>query len=116
MRIPKLQKKIGAFLMGEEGKISKKKLMTTGLILSAAVGMILQTENASAWGPWCHDKGGHSSSSTGGSCVPAANKGYSHNNNVNESLEGGIVKVTHSHCGQYHHNSDDSGGSCLFNI
>ena len=41
-KIPKIKKKVSAFLVGEEGKISKQALMKTGAILSvAAAGTII---------------------------------------------------------------------------
>ncbi|MCB9361953.1 hypothetical protein H6504_00825 [Candidatus Woesearchaeota archaeon] len=42
MRIPKLKKKISAYILGEEGKISKQSMMALGSLLgTAAVGEIV---------------------------------------------------------------------------
>lgn len=47
--IPKLKKKINAFLTSEEGKISKESLLKTGVMLSAVVvGSVLAANNTSA--------------------------------------------------------------------
>ena len=45
MKLPKIPKKVSDFLIGEEGNISKEKLLKTGILLSA---LSLATESISA--------------------------------------------------------------------
>jgi len=114
MKIPKIKKKINAFLVGEEGKISKKKLMKTGLILSAAIGAIISSENAEAGFALCCSGAGteHDNTTRGGPCLPPANTGRDHNNvvhnnEIGEAEENGVIQVTHTHCGETHSNHSD---------
>ena len=44
VKIPKIKKSVKAFLVGEEGKISKKALMKTGALLTIAAGSAIQIE------------------------------------------------------------------------
>jgi hypothetical protein len=47
--IPKIKKKINAFLIGEEGKISKEALLKTGMVVTAfAVGSAIAASDAAA--------------------------------------------------------------------
>jgi hypothetical protein len=49
MRLPKIKKKVNAFLVGEEGKISKKSLLKVGAVLSTiALGSALSAEKTKA--------------------------------------------------------------------
>ena len=68
MRFPKIKKRIGNFLIEEEGKIDKNLLFKTGIISSAALlSMVLSSEDAFArlFG------GGHSSHSSHSEAVHA---------------------------------------------
>lgn len=47
-KFPKIKKKANAFLVGEEGKISKKEIIRGGVLLTGAAGVILGSESASA--------------------------------------------------------------------
>jgi len=40
MEIPKIKKKINAFLVGEDGKISKSKIISVGAMLAGVVAII----------------------------------------------------------------------------
>ena len=49
MKIPEIKKKINAFLVGEEGKISKKNVATIGVVLTGvAVSAALLSKTVSA--------------------------------------------------------------------
>ena len=81
-KIPKIKKKINAFLIGEEGKISKQSLFKTGVIL-----------------------GGLALSSTLIKGVDAA-----HGNTLNLNYNAGTGVGTASHHGN--HSSHGSHGNC----
>ncbi|MFO7711461.1 MAG: hypothetical protein R6V53_06855 [Candidatus Woesearchaeota archaeon] len=106
MKIPKVPKKVSAYLLGEDGKISKQSIMALGSFLgSVAIGSIL-AESVSA-GPktckgksdppdtndrnWCYDKE---------TSVSVGNQKYCHENNLSDFEYNDAtyqVKVTHSH-------------------
>ena len=49
VNIPKIKKKINAFLIGEEGKISKESLLKTSMVVTAlALGSAIASSNTSA--------------------------------------------------------------------
>lgn len=46
--LPKIKKKINAFLLGEDGKISKASVVSTGVLLLGATSLILNSKLADA--------------------------------------------------------------------
>lgn len=71
-QIPKLKKKINAFLTKEDGRISKDKLIKTGVLLGAvALASGLAVQDASA--------------------------GTTHGNSLGVSYSGGTATGTHGH-------------------
>ena len=44
MKFPKIKKKVNAFLLEEEGKISKKNMIRGGVVLGAAALALLQSQ------------------------------------------------------------------------
>ena len=44
MKFPKIKKKVNAFLLEEEGKISKKNMIKGGVVLGAAALALLQSQ------------------------------------------------------------------------
>lgn len=78
MPIPKIKKDLNSFLVGEEGKITKKSLIKTGSLLTAvALGSALAADQASA--------------------------GMEHDNDITFNRQGEGVSASHSH-----HASHDS--------
>ena len=100
---PTIKKKIKHFIENEEGKISKEKFITTGLIISA----LALSQNVSAGG----GKDGGSSSPTdsvnGGECNSDAGCTHGNSNHVNSltlSQSGVTGSASHSHCVGSHSN------------
>lgn len=92
--IPKLQKKISAFLVKEEGKISKEKILKAGILLGAVALASVKTANAS--------------------CPPAPpTNGEDHCNNLGITYNSGTATGTHEHEHGSHssHSSHGSHGS-----
>jgi len=84
-KIPQIKKKISAYVLGEEGKISKQSIMTLGAFLgAAALGGILSSKEV---------KGVHASS-------------YNHSNSLGLTYGGNTVTGTHTHSTS--HNSHSS--------
>lgn len=122
MKIPKVPKKVSAYLLGEDGKISKQSIMALGSFLgSVAIGSIL-AESVSAGSKtcsgksdppstddhnWCYDGStsikDDSPLAEGGDEGDPNNKGeskYCHENNLSDFEYNDAtyqVKVTHSH-------------------
>ena len=83
VKLPKIKKDVNAFLIGEEGKISKQSLMKAGVLLSAAtIGAISESDDASAH--------------------------YSHSNTISMSYGSWTVSSDHSNHGS--HGSHGSHG------
>jgi hypothetical protein len=81
--IPKIKKEVNAFLVGEEGKITKKSLLTAGAFLGAiSVGSALLSNGASA--------------------------AYSHVNSLTSTFDPSTNTLTGSHG---HHGSHSSHGN-----
>ena len=86
--IPQIKKKINAFLVGEEGEITKESLLKTGLVLSSiAIGSILASKEVLA--------GSHGE----------------HNNNLSVTAAGA---GSHGHA--YHASHGDHGSHCSGSI
>ena len=72
LEIPKIKKKVNAFLVGEEGKISKQSLLKAGAILGAiALGSVIASKGVSA--------------------------AVSHSNSLSLGYSGGTATATHAH-------------------
>lgn len=81
--LPEVKKKVNAFLVGEEGKISKKSLIKTGAFLGAiAVGSAVLSSSASAQA--------------------------THSNTISGSFDGATNTISGTHT---HHGSHSSHGS-----
>jgi len=114
-KIPKIKKKVNSFLLGEEGKISKKTLYKTGMVLSAiAISAEMAIKNAEA-----HDSHGNHSNSYNPDCsgCTAPNGGTCHESSVNLELDELKVQAisTHDNCLENHgnsHSSHDQHQSC----
>ena len=93
-KIPKLKKKINAFLVEEEGKISKQSLLKTGILLTtAAVGTAVAAKKVSA----LHTSGGTQ---------------VFHDNGMAIRSTGHSVSANHGHHGSHaSHGSHSSHGS-----
>jgi len=57
--LPKIKKRINAFLVGEEGKISKQALITTGAFIGAAVFSTIISSKPSVADHSSHDNHGN---------------------------------------------------------
>ncbi|MGM5488449.1 MAG: hypothetical protein ACQESG_05860 [Nanobdellota archaeon] len=105
MKLPKVPKKISAYLMGEDGKISKQSIMALGSFLgSAALGSLL-SESVAAKPKvctWCYGQQttvSDDNPSAEGQQNPVESK-YCHENNLSDFEYNDAtyqVKVTHSH-------------------
>ncbi len=90
-KLPKIKKSVNAFLVGEEGKISKDSLVKAGLLLSAyAIGAALASK----------DIAGHTNHISHGNDLGAKNEVLTGINNLNR------VSAAHGH-----HASHGSHGS-----
>ena len=99
--IPKIKKKINAFLVGEEGKISKQSLLKVGAMLGgAALGTVLSARKAYA---------GHSSSDSTCDRCEASND-VCHGNLLGVTSTGATIESSHEHCIETH-SSHRSHGS-----
>ncbi|MBW2979908.1 hypothetical protein KY360_00645 [Candidatus Woesearchaeota archaeon] len=118
MKIPQLKKKVNAFLIGEEGKISKESLLKVGALLSgAALGIALASKKAYA------NHVSHSQASDGActtaadDCVPdttvICNGNTYHGNSLTVYTTPSSVNAEHAHCIETHnsHSSHSSHGS-----
>jgi len=109
MDIPKIKRRITSFLVGEEGKISKKALISGGAILSSAVLASLSVKDVQA---------GHNDYVQPDCPNVHAKDGQSlHYNALNINVQtdptSGGGTSTHDHCIETHkntHDSHDSGG------
>jgi len=92
-KIPKIKKKVRAFLVGEEGKISKQSLLKTGAILSSiAVATILSSSRVAAEHCSCNHR--------------------SHGSHLNLSYSPDTATTNHSSHGSHgSHSSHGSHGS-----
>lgn len=92
---PQIKKKVEAFMLGEEGKVSKKDILKAGMLLSTIA--FLNFNSASAGQPL-------------GSCPGFKNiKGehcYAHANGASHGIVSGAVQVQHQH--HYNHTSHSS--------
>lgn len=87
--LPQIKKKIAAFLLGEEGRISKRAMLKIGALLAVPAFTMLNQKTATAHS--AHSShGSHSSHSS-------HNQGW-HNNSLSLSYAGGTASATHSHC------------------
>lgn len=87
--IPQIKKKISAFLIGEEGRISKKSMLKIGALLAIPAFAMLNQKTATAHS--AHES--HSSHTSHSS----HNQGW-HNNSLSAGYAGGTATATHSHC------------------
>ncbi len=95
MKLPTIKKKISAFLLKDDGKISKQSLLTIGAFLSSAViSSIISSEDVLA--KRC-------------TIVDDPAQSYVHSNGINPVHNGKIHYVEHSHHGS--HCSHGSHGS-----
>ena len=78
IKIPKLKKKVSSFLTKEDGKISKEKLVKTGVLLSA--GAIASLKSVEA--------------------------GYTHTNELSLSYEDPTVTGSHNEYSHYGHHGN----------
>jgi hypothetical protein len=96
VKLPKLKKKICAFLTKEDGKISKEALIKTGILLSAAA--VASIRDA------------------GADCPPNTAAGHSdHCNQLGLSYASSTAVATHNdanHNSHYNHSNHSSGGWC----
>ena len=99
-KIPKIKKKITAFLVGEEGKISKKSLLTLGVMLSGAViGSIMNSKVVSA---------SHRTSHTWDKDCEIENVRNvgAHKNSLSLTYSDPKAEGMHKHCLETHSSSD----------
>jgi len=100
VKIPKLKKKISAYLLGEDGKITKQSLMSVGSILgTVAIGGALMSEIAEAKAKTCG-----TCSSTGRSMVDSHPRDTScnsarccHGNSMSGSYNENSYRLTLNH-------------------
>ncbi len=91
-KLPEIKKTISAFLVGEEGKISKQSIVKAGVILSAVSLGIVKSTSAE----------------------------ITHENTMGElTYQGGVASTGHAHHASHSahsahssHGSHDSGGGC----
>jgi hypothetical protein len=89
MQFPKLKKKVNAFLLGEEGKISKNSILCVGSFLAGAAAMMaLEAQEAAAQS--------HGSN-------------YAHVNGLDFQENSGALMNSHDH--HYNHTSHTSHAS-----
>jgi hypothetical protein len=107
-KLPKLKKKITAFLTKEEGKISKKAIITVGTLIAtiAASNLVVAGHanvHSNLYDPNCPG-------------VVAPVDGSAHSNTLNLNYESDTAKGTHNHCIENHDNSHndvhDNHSSC----
>ncbi|MFP4424138.1 MAG: hypothetical protein ACLFP2_02805 [Candidatus Woesearchaeota archaeon] len=106
MKIPKVPKKVSAYLLGEDGKISKQSIMALGSFLgSAAIGSIL-ADSVEAKPKACSGKNdGYNTNAKnwcygGSTSIPVGETKYCHENSLSDFEYDDStyqVKVTHSH-------------------
>jgi hypothetical protein len=111
VKIPEIKKTIHAFLSKEDGKISKEKLLKTGIVLGAiALGGLKSVSGAPTEkcppDP-CNNKNIHCNVN---SPISATNGDTIHNNNLLLNYADPIVKGSHNH-GYSQHCSHGSHGS-----
>ncbi|MBW2979910.1 hypothetical protein KY360_00655 [Candidatus Woesearchaeota archaeon] len=118
MKIPQLKKKVNAFLIGEEGKISKESLLKVGALLSgAALGIALASKKAYA-NHVSHSQGSDGACNTyaddPSQCTPGfCDDDIFHGNNLAVGEAPGSITPSHAHCVETHnsHSSHSSHGS-----
>ena len=96
MDVPRIKKRIGAFLLGEEGKISKQSLLKTGIIIgSLAVATTLAAKSTLA----------HSNHYNANCACGAASGGACHDNGMSPpNYNQPTIRVQHGHCSERHSN------------
>ena len=101
-KLPVIKKKVSAFLTREDGRISKDKLLKTGIILSAIAIGTLKTVKADCPINTNNDHTDHCNGLR-----------ISYDNTVSSSAPGGTVTGTHNHAHGSHgsHSSHGSHGS-----
>lgn len=98
-KIPKLKKKIHSFLIKEEGKISKKTIISVGtLITTIAASSLVSAGHSNTYTPDC-------------SGVTAPPNSAAHGNILGLNYESATAQGTHNHCIETHSNSHSSHAS-----
>ena len=104
MDIPQIKKRIGAFLLGEEGKISKQSLLKTGIVIgSLAVATTLAAKSTLA----------HSNHYNSQCVVCDATSGETcHVNNMATAYSNPTLTGQHNQCVEHHTNHSSHSAHC----
>ncbi len=87
MSLPKITKKINAFLLGEDGKISKESILKVGVVATAAVAVTLSSSSVA------HGSGHDQHiSNAGGICADRADTHNQHCNNLSVRFQRALNK------------------------
>lgn len=96
VNFPKLKKRITAFLVKEDGKISKKTLMSIGVVATTLA--FAGSVNAdSTYSPDCAG-------------ITAPDNSQAHDNSLSLSVEEEVALATHNHCVETHSSHSSGGG------
>lgn len=102
-KLPKLKKKIHSFLIKEDGKISKKTIIT--------VGTVIATIAASSFVAAGHSNTHSDSINQDCPGITAPHNDDAHTNAFNLGYSSSTAKGTHNHCIETHSNAHSSHGS-----
>ena len=101
--IPQIKKQVNAFLLGEDGKISKKAFVASGIIL-ASLALGLKSVKAGCEGTK-ENYHYHMNAQTNPNCDRWPTNGATeHHNSVSTAISDSQVEATHGHCVTTHVN------------
>ena len=120
MEFPKIKKSVKAFLLSEEGRISKQSMLKMGAFLAAIGGAIVSegrvVDAAHVNIDCCRSKDCPESTLGHDDCDLYVNAEPSHAHNIELNAEGeGVVTGTHSHAATKHCNGADHHDVGIFN-
>lgn len=100
--IPKIKKKISTFISNEDGKISKDRLLKTGIAASAVAIAALKLPAVTAV---CENSAPSPASCTDCPVAAPAGQHSAHCNHIKVTPDGTSIMATHNHCEHCSHSS-----------